>query len=298
MTILSDLIRSAAKSFDDKTYPADVYFHLLSAIRSADTPIALGESLAQALAWKDGKVRRDNNGPLLAQPFATKYRIEQTKPNTLDAKHRQVLESPDFFEWANSVRQTEAFDISLIREMERKFGLWSSVVIPVFVLHSLNPRVFPIVDRWVIATHSFFDSNIEFSSPKANKITLDTYSRYQAWWLRVLGEAGLGAFSSQLSQLKEIDAGIWVLGKRLSAASSTLDSQSDQDAQPLLEITASALGTDSKEFKLRAISIRKSGASQRDAIAQAAREMGIELKPSYLTYPGSHFDRWKKQGLS
>lgn len=298
MTILTDLIHSAAKSFDDKTYPADVYFHLLSAVRSAETPAALGESLAQALAWKDGKVRRDISGPFVAHPFATKYRIEQTKPNTLDAKHRQVLESSEFFEWANSVRQTEAFDIALIREMERKFGLWSSVVIPVFVLHSLNPRVFPIVDRWVIITYSFFDSNMDFSSSMAMRITLDVYARYQEWWLRLLGEAGLGVFSSKLSQLKKIDAGIWVLGKRLAAASSLPDSQPDKDEQPLLENLEPTLGTDSKEFKMRAISIRNTGVSQRDAIAQAAREMGIELKPSYLTYPGSHFDRWKKQGLS
>jgi hypothetical protein len=60
---------------------------------------------------------------------------------------------------------------------------------------------------------------------------------------------------------------------------------------------AESLGTDSKEFKARAVALWKGGKTQADAIKAAAEEMGIALKQSYSAYPGSHFDRWRKQGF-
>jgi hypothetical protein len=58
-----------------------------------------------------------------------------------------------------------------------------------------------------------------------------------------------------------------------------------------------SLGTDSKEFKARAVALWRNGKTQAEAIRVAAEEMGIVLKQSYSSYPGSHFDRWRKQGF-
>ncbi len=128
-------------------YNRMVYYHLLEQVRSASTPADLGEALSQALAWKDGKIRRDPNGPYVAFPCNTRYRVEQTKPNTLSENHRQILSSDDFYEWAMRAREMQYFDVALIHDLDRRFGLWSSVVIPVFVLHCLRPQIYPIVDR-------------------------------------------------------------------------------------------------------------------------------------------------------
>jgi len=294
MTKLIELVQDAAANFDQKRYSNTVYFHLLARIRSASTSDELGELLYQMLAWKDGKVRVDASGPYITVPTGVRYSIKTPKPNTFGEKHRKVIGSEEFFEWAIAVRELEYFEPQIIREMEQKFGLWTSVVIPIFVLHCLNPRVFPIIDRWVVMAFRILQpANISLP----NTLTLETYAAYHAWWLGLLVEAGLSPFGSQLQQLKIIDAGLWVLGKRWAASQNESENAAEADAAPYFQ-PKGPLGTDSIEFKRLAISIRNSGASQRDAIVQAAREMGVELKPSYLTYPGSQFDRWRKQGLS
>ena len=56
------------------------------------------------------------------------------------------------------------------------------------------------------------------------------------------------------------------------------------------------IGTDSPEFKQRAVELART-MTQKEAIQRAAGDFGIKLKPSYLRYPGSHFDRWRKQGF-
>ncbi len=58
------------------------------------------------------------------------------------------------------------------------------------------------------------------------------------------------------------------------------------------------IGTGSKEFKSLAVEYKnKKGLTQGKAIKKAAEDLGINLKPSYLQYPGSHFERWRKQGF-
>lgn len=293
MTSLTDLIQKAALEFDRKRYPEPVYFHLITQVRNAETSDELSEALHHCLAWKDGKVRVDSEGPHTTGLTGVRYRLEGIKPNTFGAKHQEVLRSESFLKWAKGIRTLEHFELEIIREMERSFGLWSSVIIPVFVLHCLNPRVFPIVDRWVVLA---FQSLRAGSTTNPINLTLDVYAEYHRWWLGFLAEAGLSPLASQLQQLKEIDAGLWALGKRFSVSRVAEITSLDQEAVSHFQPKALP-GTDSIEFKQRAISIRNSGASQREAIVQAAREMGIELKPSYTTYPGSHFDRWRKQGL-
>ena len=54
--------------------------------------------------------------------------------------------------------------------------------------------------------------------------------------------------------------------------------------------------TNSPEFKNRALGYCQS-MKQAEAIQRAATDLNINLKPSYLQYPGSHIDRWRKQGF-
>ncbi|WP_395402140.1 hypothetical protein ACHMW6_28895 [Pseudoduganella sp. UC29_106] len=119
------------------------------------------------------------------------------------------------------------------------------------------------------------------------------YAAYHAWWLDVLAEAGIGPMSAQLNQLKEIDSGLWAVGKQAKRlAAKQHDAPDTQEAYVM-----PAISTDSEQFKHRAVELRGRGQTQLNAIVMAANELGIELKPSYLKYPGSHFDRWRKQGL-
>jgi|GEM_PF-4999761 len=299
MTLLTALIQNLAADFDDKKYPSDVYLHLLEEVRTANTRLQLGEALAQALAWKDGKIRRDPAGPHSVSTSGTRYRAEQTRPNTFCERHRQVLCSEEFFTWAARIRAMQHFDVAVIRDLERKFQLWSetAVVIPVFLLHCLRPQVFPIVDRWVLLAYNLLEANPNVSPEARLQASIEEYAGYQSWWLRLLAEAGLGPLSAQINQLKVIDEGLWVFGKRAAAFAKDVATASNGVEESVSQHAPSMLGTDSKEFRQRAIAIRNSGKTQSQAIKDAAAELGIELKPSYSKYPGSHFERWRKQGF-
>ncbi|MEZ2354985.1 hypothetical protein [Caballeronia sp. RCC_10] len=298
MSMLIQLIRDSAAAFDSWAYPPEVYYSVLARVRNACTPIELGEALCQALAWKDGKVRLDPDGPYTAAPSNIRFRTETTKPNTLCDEHREILSSREFFDWASNVREMRHFDISRIHDLDQRFGLWASAVIPAFVLHCLRPEVYPMVDRWVLTAYNLLSGNPEHPLDIQYRTSIGAYQRYQEWWLNVLSEAGLGSFSSQLNQLKEIDAGLWALGKRAAAIAKELVAVGESERPDVaVEDARSEPGTESERFKLRAIALRRSGKTQRQAMKDAAADLGITLKPSYLNYPGSHFERWRKQGL-
>jgi hypothetical protein len=58
-----------------------------------------------------------------------------------------------------------------------------------------------------------------------------------------------------------------------------------------------SVGTGSDAFKRRAVELHRSGKTQSQAIIEAARELDINLPASYIDHPGSHFGRWRKQGI-
>jgi hypothetical protein len=55
------------------------------------------------------------------------------------------------------------------------------------------------------------------------------------------------------------------------------------------------LTTSSREFKNRVLEVALKK-TQREAMEQAAKELGVYLPESYLTYPGAHIYRWRQQG--
>jgi hypothetical protein len=309
MTLLLDAIRGHVPSFDDTVYPTDIYYYLLKRVRETKSPDELGSALAHLLAWKDGKVRRDHTGPHVAYPNRS-YRVERTKPNTLNARHEGVLRSEAFFTWALVIRDAEHFDATLIETLQEQFPLWTSIVLPVFVLHCLRPAIYPIVDRYVIAVFNILRPPYA-AQFRPTRITVDAYEAYHQWWLQLMREAGIQPLSAELNELKEIDSGIWALGKSISKQAKELGASTEDDPElpagkrreaggsgtALATRGAERLGTDSKEFKTRAIALWQGGRTQADAVKVAAEEMGITLKRSYSAYPGSHFDRWRKQGF-
>jgi hypothetical protein len=95
--MLSMLLQHYAKDFDDQSYPVEVYYSLLNEVREARTADDLGKALCLALAWKDGKVRLDASGPHIANYSNVRFRVETTKPHTLNDEHRLTLTSPAFY---------------------------------------------------------------------------------------------------------------------------------------------------------------------------------------------------------
>lgn len=312
MTLLIEAIRHHAPTFDDTTYPTDIYFHLLKRISEAQSPDELGEALTHLLAWKDGKVRRDASGVHAAHP-SRRYSIARVKPNSLEARHEAILRSEAFFGWAAPIRNAKHFDSALIESLQEKFPLWKTVVLPVFVLHCLRPPIYPIVDRYVMVAFNVLRSSTT-TRVRPTRITVAAYEAYHQWWLQLLKEAEIPQLSAEFNELKEIDSGIWALGRAMVQQAKGFDSSADEEVEatgggqrtadnPRKHSGAGARaadpphGTDSREFKARAIELWKGGSTQVAAIKRAAEEMGIALPQSYSNYPGSHFDRWRKQGF-
>ena len=309
MNLLLEAIRSHAPSFDDLVYPTGIYYHLLTKVREANSPKQLGGALAHLIAWKDGKVRSDSAGAHTAYPNR-RFSVARTRPNTLNEQHEAVLTSKEFYTWACTVRTAGHFDAALIETLQEDFQLWKSIVLPVFVLHCLRPPIYPIVDVYVMVVFNLFRPS--YGSTRFHKpgITVDDYVAYHKWWLQLMKEAEISPLSAELNELKEIDSGIWSLGRAMLKQAKELNlfeddpESSERNPQALPDVGSRAsagakdhLGTDSKEFKARAIALWKGGRTQADAIQAAATEMGITLKKSYSAYPASHFDRWRKQGL-
>lgn len=207
-----DDIRSAAKSFNDRTYPTEVYYHLLGRVHQAHSPYELGGALSHAVAWKKGKVNRDPQG-IHYVPTADIFYTVNNKDirHVLENRHRGILYSQDFYQWAVEVRHRQKFNDPGQQEWLQK--LWKKgTVMQVFVSHCLCPRVYPIVDKWVM--HAYNVSHKDQKPLPETQITMTAYEQYRAWWFELLGQAKLDSETAPLNQLKEIDAGLWVLGKQ------------------------------------------------------------------------------------
>lgn len=297
---MTNQIVDFASHFDEQRFPTAVYFHVLQQIRGAKTPVELGGGLEHALAWKDGKVQLSEKGSFqTAQGIP--YQVGATRPNTLADHHKVIFAQQHFFDWAADIKKLNSFDISAIEDLQCRFGLWNSMVIPAFVLHCLRPEVFPIIDRWVVAAWCILDPNFTGDSlPSMTK--LNTYQRYQQWWCKLLSEHGLNPLTSALSDLKRMDAAVWSFGKRAAVLlKNSQDYQNESsddvaDEQPRASKQERATANEAEQLRQLAIKLVHGGATQRAALKQAAQELGVVLKPSYEQYPGSHFDRWRKQG--
>lgn len=299
MSKLVELILSYSRKFDDTTYPQAVYLDLIERISNAQTPSELGEALCHAMSWKDGKVRIDPQGQHNLSFGTTRYTAGNTKPNTLAEAHREIFKSELFFDWACKVRTLNHFTIEPIKEIHH-LGLWpSGLVLPVFLLHMLRPQIFPIIDRWVTVAYLRLHPYPSHScNPK--KLSIDDYRSFSAWWLTLLQDAGIQPMSAQLNQLKDIDAGLWSYGKNHASAIETGDDSDDEIECPDNNVRDRNVKfeTGSPEFKQRVMALHKQGLRQADAMRKAAQQLGIGPLPnSYERYPGSHFERWRKQGF-
>lgn len=325
MSIFVEQLQRCALSFDDQKFPLDAYFSLLDEVAQADTPERLASALEKLLAWKDGKIRRNffRHGPDNGQ-FIDRFSVSQTRPNTCSARHVAVMKSGEFFKWAQSIRRHDVFDADALLALgPQGFNLWKSTVIPGFVLHTLQPRCYAIVDQWVVLAQVLMDPDCQ-ASPR--KLDTAAYVDYHAFWRKTLQEAGVDAATAPLAEIKRIDAGLWVFGKTAQERITRVvgleeadeDGESSRAGAALVNspvalgqdetvrtaaiaafTPAEGVSTDSAEFKQKAISLHvQNKMSQGAAIEAAARHFGIDLrdKPSYQKYPGSHFDRWRKQG--
>jgi hypothetical protein len=202
-------IDSWGSKFNSITYPIDYYYCNLEKIQNATTSKELGDAIIAMLHWKDGKVSQDDNGNI--RVGEKRYYLSLPKPNTYNvAKHYDVLNSQRFFDWAGEVASLKSFDINKIEELQSRFQLYNqnSIVIPAFILHCLNPLVFPIYDQHVErAKRAILAEAIHFSTSSLNA---NSYTEFQSFF-----QSFLSSESLNIEYMKKVDSALWSFGKWL-----------------------------------------------------------------------------------
>ncbi|MGL5632080.1 MAG: hypothetical protein ACRDD3_06915, partial [Azovibrio sp.] len=217
-----DQIRFAARKFDDEKYPTEIYHHLIERIGEAKTPDELGEALSHAVAWKFGRVRRDPEGIHYIAASHIHYTVQKPLDRFFNDQQRQILYSEGFYEWASAVRDAQKFDQGLLTGQKGGLGaLWLKhrVLMRVFVLHCLCPRIYPSMDQMVMRAYNVaHERHRDFLLYESNMNipTYAAYRTYRAWWFKLLRHAKLDPRTAPLADLKEINMGLWVLGKKAS----------------------------------------------------------------------------------
>jgi hypothetical protein len=203
-------IDSWGSKFDSITYPIDYYYGHLEKIQYAGTSKELGDAIIAMLHWKDGKVSLDDIGNI--KVGEKRYYLSQAKPNTYNVlKHYEILNSQAFFDWAREVATLKSFDTNKIEELRSRFQLYNqnAIVLPAFILHCLNPLVFPIYDQHVErAKRALLAEPIYFSTSSLNA---NSYTEYQSFFQSFLSSA-----SQNIEYMKKVDSALWSFGKWLN----------------------------------------------------------------------------------
>jgi hypothetical protein len=264
-------------------YPLDFYTQNIQDIQLADTPVKVGELIINLLHWKDGKVRKDANGDTKVGDRT--YTLLQTKPNTYDElKHKQILCSSDFYVWVKEVSSLTKFDSNKVTDIAQKFQLYGkeTLVIPTFILHVINPIIFPLYDQHVErAKRALLAENLDF---KPTDLGLKLYLDYQSFFNSLLEDYS----DLSLQNVKKIDSALWSFGKSLKirkVKKYKVKTRSDESNY-----------VPEEKFKMEVLDrLNDRNDSQGEVMKQVAQEHGVTLASSYYDYPGSHIYRWRKQ---
>jgi hypothetical protein len=283
------LVDSWSKKFNSDKYPTDFYLYALDGVRAAEDEEQLRLHIVRLLHWKDGKVRLNAEGEIKLGGVA--YLLRSTKPNTYSSDAHDIkLGSRAFYDWSKSIRTSECFSIDHIVAIKERFGLWpgTSIVLPIFILHALNPRVFPIFDQNVERARRFFAA-LPYNRSSAD-LGIENYLDYRQFWLEMVNGLGMDASQTDYSLLKLLDDAMWAIGKHLKLRT-TVDTEAEKQISSIGNVI-------SPKFKNRVLSLIQETPSvtQKQAMQRTAQDFCVQLPLSYLRYPGSHIDRWRRQG--
>lgn len=292
---MKTFIISWAGIYDDEKYPKDFYFESLKKIRSAETPQQLADGIVGMLHWKDGKVRKRSGNYYLNDQ---QYSLSRPKPNTYSSdRHYEILGSMEFFTWVKNEIAEKAFNVKYVKEIsDGMFNLWkgNSLVLPTFLLHVVAPGKYPLYDQHVERAKRVITCKIDMLYAGMN---LNDYTGYKEFFDNAIEDV-FNSKDADLEKRKQLDEALWAFGKWMKGHLKT-----GLEANVMLNATNSERVENSNEyipdyeFKRRVLSYTSNGLSQLEAMKKASDDFSIKLKDSYYLYPGSHINRWRKQGL-
>jgi hypothetical protein len=160
------------------------------------------------------------------------------------------------------------------------------------LLHFINPRDYAIWDSRVYRyLHQEAPHQYRLVAPNAyweylaflNVLAED--SRFTPFRIKVVSAIGYPVTDKRVCELL-----MFIKGEKENP------SMSIQEDAPTSNAHQGKFTTSSPEFK-NAVLMYTVSLRQSEAMEKAAREFGIHLPNSYISYPGSHINRWRSQGF-
>lgn len=273
------------KEYDARKYPRELYYNSILAIERANEPDIMAKAIINMLHWKDGKVYISQNN---------KYIFSKTKPNIYNPyKHNEIFKSWKFFNWAKSLNKSNSFNPKSINDITMDFCLWndSSVVMPAFLLHIINPFIYPLYDQNVerakrILTAKGFNERL---------LTIESYIEYKNFFASI-------SYINSNDKIKYIDEALWSFGKWLKQFVSKKKTNAVEKLGKVKAVgyrtnVNKGIYTPDADFKNEVMELVRIGLTQLNAMKKVAGEFGVNLPNSYYTSPSTHINRWRKQGF-
>ncbi len=186
--------------YDTRKYPLDFLLRHGESARNAQRPEILKDALVALLHWKDGKARSFVPGESHAKPntLGPIFALHEAALVEFATLFRCLVEVDD----KNFVQCTQSL-LENLREM------WSSVVIPAFVLHVARPDRLPIIDQHTARAFLQLTRAEVVENPR---ITWDLWKDYIVFFHDAMVAAGCG---SGLERRYYLDRALFAYGQSL-----------------------------------------------------------------------------------
>jgi hypothetical protein len=195
-----DFVARWEPRYDAKKYPLEFLLRHGASARGAERPEALRDALVALLHWKDGKARRFVPGE------------SHAKPNTL--RPLLALQEAALIEFTTLFRlAVEAGDEKFVRSTQSLLGalrgMWSSVVMPAFVLHIARPDRLPIIDQHTVRAFLQLTRDEAVEEPR---ITWRLWEDYIVFFHDAVAAVG---YDSGLEGRYQVDRALFAYGQSL-----------------------------------------------------------------------------------
>jgi len=199
-----DLIENA-ESYDSNKYTEEFYSYYLSVIQNENDIESLSEAIKRLFLWKLGKIRpypTPQSSPIEVPPsFEKQYHAISTTSSNRNAIVKAI--EADTIKSAISFRDG---DLSYDDFKSKVFGITSSsIVLPSFYIHIMQPERYPILDKkvWKVFCKEKTQSIYKHKKPK-NWVD---YEIYICFFNEIVEKTNLN--------WRTVDCGLWVMGSEL-----------------------------------------------------------------------------------
>jgi hypothetical protein len=197
--------------YDDKKYPTLFYHHFLSQIENSQDDGEIFDFLSELVDWKFGKIREGGDANFRVKVYGLSY--VGLEKNSEFRKHRTNM---DFLSQCKRFKNglVSGFEFFRCITETNKIFPSSRLVMPVFVIHVLRPKEYPIIDQ-----HVWRAMNILTRSPAGideRPASWEDYQKYMAFFDNIVKSID-GPEHTRFDR-SVVDRALWAFGRGIKNA--------------------------------------------------------------------------------